>query len=96
LILTDLGTEKLTEHAQVELYSLIEFRAQNLLPILWTTQFSAEQLAAKFSSSREEVDVARARGRAAIGRLNQCSDVIQIERQFVRNAITSEPQVLSA
>ena len=59
--------------------------------------FEQANLTNKFSSFRQEVDVApRARGRAAIGRLNQCSDVILIENEFVRNTTTSEQQALSA
>jgi DNA replication protein DnaC len=77
LILFDFGIEKLTERVQTDLYSLIDFRAQNLLPILWTTQFYADELAAKFSS--------RDLGRAVIGRLNECSEAIVVEHEFVRN-----------
>jgi len=51
-----------------------------------------------FSSSRQEVDVARARSRTAIDRLNQCSKNPNVQRVANSNVIldTSEQQVLSA
>jgi hypothetical protein len=80
LILTDVGAEKLTESSQREFYGLVEHRAQRCLPILWTTQFSKEQVAARFVT-KDAPAVALARGRAAVERLNEISDVIQLERE---------------
>jgi DNA replication protein DnaC len=72
LIFSDVGAENPTENNQVELYSLIDYRAQKLRPILWTTRFSKMDLAAKFTQSD------------AIDRLYQVSDVIEVERQSFR------------
>jgi hypothetical protein len=89
LILTDVGAEKLPESAQREFYNLIEHRAQHCLPILWSTQFSREQVAARFVSSSGP-EIALARGRAAVDRLNELSDVIEIERQSFRAPMSAQ------
>jgi DNA replication protein DnaC len=78
LILTDLGAERLTESSQHEFYNLVEHRAQRCRPILWSTQFSREQVAARFVSSNGP-EIALARRRAAVDRLNEVSDVIEVE-----------------
>jgi len=83
LILTDVGAEKLPESAQREFYNLIEGRAQHFLPILWSTQFSREEVAARFVSSNGP-EIALARGRAAVDRLNKLSDVIELEWKSTR------------
>jgi hypothetical protein len=80
LIFTDVGAEKLTESAQREFYGLVEHRAQGCLPILWTTQFSKEQITARFVNSGAP-EIALARGRAAVDRLNEISDVIEVDRK---------------
>jgi DNA replication protein DnaC len=78
LIFADIGAERLTERAQSEFYSLIEHRAQRALPILWSTQFSREQIAARFIN-RNSPDVRLKIGRAAVDRLAQVSNVIEVE-----------------
>ena len=78
LILSDIGAQRLTERAQEEFYSLIEHRAQRALPILWSTQFEREQIAARFVN-RTTPELALKLGRAAVDRLTQVSDVIQVE-----------------
>lgn len=80
LIFSDIGAGRLTERAQQEFYSLIEYRSQRALPILWSTQFSREQIAARFVN-RNEPELALKVGRAAVDLLTQISDVIQVERQ---------------
>jgi DNA replication protein DnaC len=80
LIFTDVGAERLTESAQREFYGLVEHRAQDCLPVLWTTQFSKEQITARFVNS-DAPEIALARGRAAVDRLNEISDVIEVERR---------------
>lgn len=81
LIVSDIGMGKLTDRGQLEFYSLVEHRAMFRLPILWTTAFSAEQLAAKFKSERDGNAVAQQLGRRALARLSECSDVIRVERE---------------
>jgi hypothetical protein len=83
LIFTDVGAEKLTESAQRELYALIEHRAQQLLPILWSTQFSRDEVATRFTAANAP-EIALARGRAAVDRLNEVSDVITVERKSLK------------
>jgi DNA replication protein DnaC len=95
LILTDVGGEKLTETAQREFYGLVEHRAQHLLPILWTTQFSQKQVAARFKTDNAP-EVALARGHAAVQRLNEISDVIHVERESFDIAIRTAPEARSA
>jgi IstB-like ATP binding protein len=80
LIFTDVGAEKLTESSQREFYGLVEHRAQHLLPILWSTQFSKEQITSRFITANAP-EIALARGRAAVDRLNEISDVIAVERK---------------
>jgi DNA replication protein DnaC len=80
LIFTDLGAERLSETAQREFYGLVDYRASSCLPILWTTQFSRDQVAARFTTPNASA-VALERGRAAVARLNEISDVIAFERK---------------
>jgi DNA replication protein DnaC len=85
LIFSDISAQRLTERAQEEFYSLIEHRALRALPILWSTQFAREQIAARFVN-RTTPELALKLGRAAVDRLTQVSDVIQVERESVRSA----------
>ncbi len=82
LILSDIGCERLTERAQGEFYSLIENRALGELPILWSTQFTGDQIAQRFAN-KNAPEIALARGRAAVDRLNENSDVIKVERKSI-------------
>lgn len=81
LIFSDIGAEKLSESSQKELYRLVEHRAQHCLPILWSTQFNSDQIAQRFIN-RQAAELALARGRAAVDRLDSISEVIQIEREL--------------
>jgi hypothetical protein len=56
----------------------------------------AATVAAKFSSRSESGAIARERGRAAIARLNQCSEVLQVERETSGRAPTHSQQKPSA
>lgn len=52
LLLDDIGQEKLTERVASTFSDLIEQRVTYLRPILWTTQFSREQLVARLGVER--------------------------------------------
>ena len=79
LILTELGAERITERGQAELYSLLQHRAEQLLPILWTSPFVRAQLAARYSQDRAPL---------IIRRLEECSEVIRLEREtFVSRSV---------
>jgi DNA replication protein DnaC len=87
LILADLGTERVTERGQTELYGLLEHRAVRLLPILWTSPFSKAQLAARYSKERAPL---------LIGRLEQCSEVIRVEREILTGGYARTSKALPA
>ena len=88
LLFFDLGFAKFSERMQIEFFGLVEHRAQQLLPTLWTSHLGAEELAAKFSDQE--------RGRAAIGRLWQCSEVIRVGRKTFVSGSIRMPQERSA
>lgn len=106
LIFSNIGTEKLTERTQVEFCSLIEHRAQHLLPILWSTQFDSNQLALRFAS-RQDAELLKGgrsaidplgqlkRGRSAIDCLGQCADVIKVEYKSFSAAARSGELLLA-
>lgn len=50
LILDDLGAEKLTEWGQEQLYRLINFRHNEFLPIIVTSNLSTEDLKARYGT----------------------------------------------
>ena len=71
LLLLDLGMERLSGASEAALHDLIETRAENERPILWTSQFDGDELLAKFKNSQ-------ARGRATITRLVRCSEILVV------------------
>lgn len=54
IIIDDLGTEKISQWALEKLYTIIENRNQNKLPIIITTRFDKKGLIERFSQSQDE------------------------------------------
>ena len=54
IIIDDLGTEKISNWALEKLYSIIENRNENMLPIIITTRFDKQGLIERFSQSQDE------------------------------------------
>ena len=52
LLLDDLGKQKMTERAELELFDLLENRTQNLLPTIVTSNANGQQLLAMLSEDR--------------------------------------------
>ena len=52
LLLDDLGKQKMTERAELELFDLLEHRTQNLLPSIITTNATSTQILAMLSEDR--------------------------------------------
>ncbi len=54
LIIDDLGTERISSWALEKLYTIIENRNENKLPIIVTTRFDKESLLDRFYQSEDE------------------------------------------
>ena len=54
IIIDDLGTEKISQWALEKLYTIIQNRNENRLPIIITTRFDKQGLIERFSQSRDE------------------------------------------
>lgn len=54
IIIDDLGTEKISQWALEKLYTIIENRNENGLPIIITTRFDKQGLIERFSQSQDE------------------------------------------
>jgi len=54
IIIDDLGTEKISSWALEKLYTIIQNRCENGLPIIITTRFDKEGLIERFSQSQDE------------------------------------------
>ena len=54
LIIDDLGTERVSSWALEKLYTIIENRNENKLPIIVTTRFNKESLLDRFYQSEDE------------------------------------------
>lgn len=54
LLLDDLGKEKMTDRAEMQLYDLLEHRTSHELPTLWTSNSNAAGLHAMFSPERAD------------------------------------------
>ena len=54
IIIDDLGTEKISNWALEKLYTIIENRNENRLPIIITTRFNKQGLIERFSQSQDE------------------------------------------
>lgn len=54
IIIDDLGTEKISNWALEKLYTIIENRNENKLPIIITTRFNKQGLIERFSQSQDE------------------------------------------
>ena len=59
LIIDDLGTERISSWALEKLYTIIENRNENKLPIIVTTRFNKERLLDRFYQS-EDAELAEA------------------------------------
>lgn len=69
LFIDDIGKEKYTERVESEFYDLVEHRTSHLLPILWTTNATGEQL---------EQMMGEDRGVPIIRRLREFTEVISV------------------
>jgi len=69
LFIDDLGKNKMTERAEVELYDLLETRTGKMIPTLWTANAASGELLAMFSKDR---------GEAILRRLAEFSKVISL------------------
>ncbi len=54
LLLDDLGKQKMSERAEVELFDLLEYRSSNCLPTIWTANATGNELLKMFSPDRGE------------------------------------------
>ena len=54
IIIDDLGTEKISSWALEKLYTILENRNENRLPIIITTRFDKQGLIERFSQSKDE------------------------------------------
>ena len=54
MIIDDLGTEKISQWALEKLYTIIENRNENKLPIIITTRFNKQRLIERFSISQDQ------------------------------------------
>ena len=54
IIIDDLGTEKISSWALEKLYTIIQNRCENGLPIIITTRFDKEGLIERFSYSNDQ------------------------------------------
>ena len=54
IIIDDLGTEKISNWALEKLYTIIQNRNENRLPIIITTRFDKQGLIERFSQSQDE------------------------------------------
>ena len=54
LIIDDLGTERISSWALEKLYTIIENRNENKLPIIITTRFNKESLLHRFYQSNDK------------------------------------------
>ncbi len=59
LLLDDLGKQKMSERAEIELYDLLEDRTSNLRPTIWTANSAGADLLAMFSKDRGEPIIRR-------------------------------------
>jgi DNA replication protein DnaC len=59
LLLDDLGKNRMTERAEVELYDLLEHRTGHLLPTFWTSNSNAAGLHDMFSPDRADAMLRR-------------------------------------
>lgn len=61
LLIDDLGKQKMTERAEVELYDVLEHRTNNLKPTIVTTNATGEQLSKMLSQDRSHPIIRRIR-----------------------------------
>lgn len=54
MIIDDLGTEKISQWALEKLYTIVQNKNENGLPIIITTMFNKEGLIERFSQSKDE------------------------------------------
>lgn len=71
LMLDDLGKQKMTERAELELFDLLEHRSQNLLPSIITTNATSAQLLAMLSEDR---------GNAILRRIKDFNTIVKIDK----------------
>jgi DNA replication protein DnaC len=71
LMLDDLGKQKMTERAELELFDLLEHRSQNLLPSIITTNTTNPQLLAMLSEDR---------GSAILRRIKDFNTIVKIDK----------------
>jgi len=73
LVLDDLGKERLTPWAVEELYSLLNYRYENMLPVVITTNLSLAQLRERYDAERTQA------GQAIVSRITEMCRVVIIK-----------------
>jgi hypothetical protein len=71
ILLDDLGKQKMSDRAELELYDLLEHRTSNMLPTMWTANSAGTELLQMFSVDR---------GEAIIRRLAEFSQITTLAR----------------
>lgn len=71
LLLDDLGKNKMTERAELELFDLLEHRSSHELPIIWTANAAKGDLRKMLSSDR---------GEPILRRLSEFTNIINTEK----------------
>lgn len=72
LLIDDLGKQKMTERAEVELYDVLEHRTNNLKPTLVTTNATGPQLVKMLSEDR---------GQPILRRIRDFSTIVKFEKK---------------
>lgn len=85
IIIDDLGTEKISNWALEKLYTIIENRNENRLPIIITTRFDKQGLIERFSQSQDEQLVD-----AIISKLYQMCYGVTLKKYEKRVSISSQ------
>ena len=71
MLIDDLGKQKMTERAEVELYDVLEHRTNNLKPTIITTNATYLQLTKMLSEDR---------GQPIIRRIRDFSTIVKFEK----------------
>jgi hypothetical protein len=59
LLIDDLGKSRMSERAEITLYDLLEHRSSQMMPILWTSNFTQEELHEIMSPNRADSVIRR-------------------------------------
>jgi len=59
LLIDDIGKARMTDRGEMELYAILEHRANQMLPVIWTANAKSEELLTMFSRDRGEPTMRR-------------------------------------